>query len=386
MVNDYWRAAIVAGAKHLHLGQEDLADADLDEIRKAGLTLGISTHDDEELATALARQTGLRRAGPDLSDHAEIDALRAAGHCQRSPNGRSASATSRWSRSAASSSNRQPRFSPPAPTSIAVVSDVTQNADPDARSHGSARRGGRVMTQLRRHLRRPTSSAQGAGARNDGDDNKYQRRIPMNIRSNPDTTLPAVTTGPLPSSRKIFVTPDEAPDLRVPLREIILSEGAGEPNLPVYDTSGPYTDPTVTIDVNAGLRAQPHRLGEGARRRRGISGPRHQAGRQRQCRRLACRKGLHRASQAAARPRRPQDHAARIRPRRHHHQGDDLRRRPAKTSAASSSSSAPRPRLPTAKALAPRCPPSSRRNSCAARSRAAAPSSPATSTTANSSR
>src|SRR5580693_7442707 len=75
----------------------------------------------------------------------------------------------------------------------------------------------------------------------------------MNIRSNPDTTLPAVTTGPLPASRKIFVVPDEAPDVRVPLREIILSEGAGEPNLPVYDTSGPYTDPSVTIDVNAGL-------------------------------------------------------------------------------------------------------------------------------------
>src|ERR1700737_423316 len=76
----------------------------------------------------------------------------------------------------------------------------------------------------------------------------------MNIRSNPDPPLPAVTTGPLPASRKIWVTPDEAPDVRVPLREIILSEGAGEPNLPVYDTSGPYTDPTVTIDVNAGLK------------------------------------------------------------------------------------------------------------------------------------
>ena len=45
------------------------------------------------------------------------------------------------------------------------------------------------------------------------------------------------------------------------LREIILSEGAGEPNLPVYDTSGPYTDPAVTIDVNAGLSAQPHSPG-----------------------------------------------------------------------------------------------------------------------------
>src|SRR6266568_4771081 len=73
----------------------------------------------------------------------------------------------------------------------------------------------------------------------------------MNIRSNPDTTLPAVTTGPLPASRKIWVTPDEASDVRVPLREIILSEGAGEPNLPVYDTSGPYTDPDVTIDINS---------------------------------------------------------------------------------------------------------------------------------------
>src|ERR1700751_773000 len=75
----------------------------------------------------------------------------------------------------------------------------------------------------------------------------------MNIRSNPDTTLPAVTTGPLPSSRKIFATPEAAPDVKVPLREIMLSEGAGEPNLLVYDPSGPYTDPTVTIDVNAGL-------------------------------------------------------------------------------------------------------------------------------------
>src|SRR3981189_2389676 len=53
VVNDYWRAAVVAGAKHLHLGQEDLVDADLGAIRQARRTLGISTHDDEELATAL---------------------------------------------------------------------------------------------------------------------------------------------------------------------------------------------------------------------------------------------------------------------------------------------------------------------------------------------
>jgi len=91
----------------------------------------------------------------------------------------------------------------------------------------------------------------------------------MNIRSNPDTTLPAVTTGPLPASRKIFVTPDAASDVRVPLREIMLSEGAGEPNLCVYDTSGPYTDPNVVIDVNAGLPR--NRLRRGARSSRSIT-------------------------------------------------------------------------------------------------------------------
>ena len=52
VVNDYWRAAIVAGARHLHLGQEDLATADLVAIRDAGLTLGLSTHDDAELRQA----------------------------------------------------------------------------------------------------------------------------------------------------------------------------------------------------------------------------------------------------------------------------------------------------------------------------------------------
>jgi thiamine-phosphate pyrophosphorylase len=64
VVNDYWRAAIEAGAKHLHLGQEDLAGADLAAIRQAGLTLGISTHDDAELETALAAQPDYIALGP----------------------------------------------------------------------------------------------------------------------------------------------------------------------------------------------------------------------------------------------------------------------------------------------------------------------------------
>src|SRR3954451_8263133 len=64
VVNDYWRAAVVAGAKHLHLGQEDLVDADLKAIRDAGLTLGISTHDDEELENALRATPDYVALGP----------------------------------------------------------------------------------------------------------------------------------------------------------------------------------------------------------------------------------------------------------------------------------------------------------------------------------
>src|SRR3982074_1259773 len=68
-----------------------------------------------------------------------------------------------------------------------------------------------------------------------------------------DLATPKVTTGPIAGSRKIHAVPEAAPDLRVPLREIALSEGSGEPPLPVYDTSGPYTDDTAGIDVEAGL-------------------------------------------------------------------------------------------------------------------------------------
>ncbi|HWV43351.1 phosphomethylpyrimidine synthase ThiC [Pseudorhodoplanes sp.] len=74
----------------------------------------------------------------------------------------------------------------------------------------------------------------------------------MNIH-NPNLETPKVTTGALPASRKIYVAPEAAPDLRVPLREIALSKESGEPPLPVYDTSGPYTDDSATIDVEKGL-------------------------------------------------------------------------------------------------------------------------------------
>src|SRR5579871_4396596 len=74
----------------------------------------------------------------------------------------------------------------------------------------------------------------------------------MNVHDR-DIKAPKVTTGPLPASRKIYSQPETAADLRVPLREIALDASSGEPPLPVYDTTGPYTDPDVVIDVEKGL-------------------------------------------------------------------------------------------------------------------------------------
>ncbi len=68
-----------------------------------------------------------------------------------------------------------------------------------------------------------------------------------------DLATPKVTTGPIMGSRKIYARPDAAPELKVPLREIALDASSGEPPFPVYDPSGPYTDPDATLDLEKGL-------------------------------------------------------------------------------------------------------------------------------------
>ncbi len=132
VVNDYWRAAIVAGAKHLHLGQEDLADADLKAIRDAGMTLGISTHDDAELETAL-------RAGPDYIALGPIfpTTLKS---MRFAPQG--IPKISEWKKRIGNiplvaiggiKLEQASAIFAAGADLIAVVSDVTQNPDPDAR-------------------------------------------------------------------------------------------------------------------------------------------------------------------------------------------------------------------------------------------------------------
>lgn len=132
VVNDHWRAAIEAGAEHVHLGQEDLAEADLPAIRRAGLTLGLSTHDEAELETAL-------RAGPDYVALGPIfpTTLKA---MRFGPQG--VPRVSEWKRRIGDlplvaiggiSLERAPEIYAAGADSIAVVSDVTGNPDPDRR-------------------------------------------------------------------------------------------------------------------------------------------------------------------------------------------------------------------------------------------------------------
>ena len=135
VVNDYWRAAIVAGAKHLHLGQEDLADladADLKAIRAAGITLGLSTHDDAELETALRAKPDYIALGPIFPT--TLKSMRFA------PQG--IPKISEWKKRVGAiplvaiggiKLEQAEEIYAAGADSIAVVSDITQNPEPDAR-------------------------------------------------------------------------------------------------------------------------------------------------------------------------------------------------------------------------------------------------------------
>jgi thiamine-phosphate pyrophosphorylase len=132
VVNDYWRAAIEAGAQHLHLGQEDLGEADVPAIRAAGLSLGISTHDDEELETALRARPDYVALGPIFPT--TLKSMRFA------PQG--IPKLTEWKKRVGDiplvaiggiKLEHASEIFAAGANSIAVVSDVTQNPDPDAR-------------------------------------------------------------------------------------------------------------------------------------------------------------------------------------------------------------------------------------------------------------
>ena len=80
-----------------------------------------------------------------------------------------------------------------------------------------------------------------------------------------------ITTQPLPASQKAYVHSHEHPEVSVPMRAITLSgdhAGNGHENAPVmvYDTSGPYTDPSVETDIRGRPQAAALRMDQSSRR------------------------------------------------------------------------------------------------------------------------
>jgi thiamine-phosphate pyrophosphorylase len=132
VVNDYWQAAIEARAAHLHLGQEDLVDADVAAIRRAGLSLGLSTHDDAELETALRARPDYIALGPIFPT--TLKAMRFA------PQG--VAKITEWKRRVGAiplvaiggiKLEQAAAIYAAGADSIAVVSDITQSVDPEGR-------------------------------------------------------------------------------------------------------------------------------------------------------------------------------------------------------------------------------------------------------------
>jgi thiamine-phosphate pyrophosphorylase len=133
IVNDYWRLAIEEGCDFVHLGQEDLATADVAAIRAAGMRLGLSTHDEAELETALAAKPDYVALGPVWPTILK--------KMKWAPQGVERLAT--WKARIAPlplvaigglNPERLPAVFENGADSAAVVTDITLNADPEART------------------------------------------------------------------------------------------------------------------------------------------------------------------------------------------------------------------------------------------------------------
>lgn len=133
IVNDYWRLAIEEGCDFVHLGQEDLQAADLTRIRAVGLHLGLSTHDHTELETALAARPDYIALGPIYPTILK--------QMKWSPQG--LERIGEWKRRIPSipliaigglNPDRLDGVFAAGADSAAVVTDITLNADPEART------------------------------------------------------------------------------------------------------------------------------------------------------------------------------------------------------------------------------------------------------------
>lgn len=134
IVNDYWREALEAGADFVHLGQEDLAGADVALLKAKGVRFGISTHSLEELATALAAQPDYVALGPIYETKLKV--------MKWAPQGLARVAD--WRRRIGDRAlvaiggitpERADAILAAGADSVAVVTDFLTHADPEARVH-----------------------------------------------------------------------------------------------------------------------------------------------------------------------------------------------------------------------------------------------------------
>jgi len=133
IVNDYWQIAIDEACDYVHLGQEDLAGADLAALRRASIRLGVSTHDDAELERALALAPDYVALGPVYPTILK--------QMKWGPQG--LDRVSEWKRRVGGipliaigglTVERAPGVLAAGADVLSVVTDITLNADPEART------------------------------------------------------------------------------------------------------------------------------------------------------------------------------------------------------------------------------------------------------------
>ena len=131
VVNDYWREAIDAGANFIHLGQGDLMGADLPAIRAAGLRLGVSTHSGAELRAALDAGADYVALGPIYATKLKVMPWKPQG----------LASLAEWRVKIACplvgiggiSLDRAPAVLAAGADSVAVITDIVTNEDPEIR-------------------------------------------------------------------------------------------------------------------------------------------------------------------------------------------------------------------------------------------------------------
>lgn len=133
VVNDHWQAALDLGCDFVHLGQEDLDRADLDALSRAGIRLGLSTHDHAELDRALSLNPAYVALGPVYPTLLK--------KMKWGPQG--LVRVTEWKRLAGAvplvaigglTPERAPGVLAAGADSLAVVTDIQQSPDPEART------------------------------------------------------------------------------------------------------------------------------------------------------------------------------------------------------------------------------------------------------------